>query len=779
MSNMKIKALITVFALCALLSSCSMTKVIPEDKSLLSANEIVFNGKQPEELSDLSKYIKQTPKKGIFGYQFSVALYNTGKGTGKGWDKIAEKMGTPPLIFDEDLVESSVKNMLNHMKFKGFYDSKITSSVNTEKKRTKVTYTVTPGKRYIIDTVTYTIPDVDMYDIMSANRKESLVKVGDWLSEDILEQESERVAEIFRNSGYFGFDKGFLFFTGDTLEHNGKSHLDIAIRDYLRSGSEKDARPHKVFTFSDVLVSTRRNFQQNRPIRISPDSSIVARRDSLLTVWRNQIDTIKYGNIKVISYSQSANLVRGKVLNRLNLIQPGEQYDEDIVEATYSRFSSLNLFSSVNIQQQEIDSSKVLTSIVLQASSVQGFKVDLQGSTNANGLLGISPAISYFHKNVFRGAELLTVGLMGDFQFKLHNNVHSTEIGLNTTLDIPRFLFAPHTWFRSRTIPHTEIGLSYSYQTRPEYTRNILSASFNYNWNIKRKYYWKVTPVQANIVRIFNLDSTFYKKLSDPYLKNSYSDHFDLGVGASFYYVSDPATKPVHDFWYIRYGLDLSGNLLSLFNSQMKKNDRGERLVWKSPYSQYFRMELSGVYTFKFGGNPNHMLAFRALGGVGKGYGNSTMLPLEKMFWGGGAYDMRGWQPRTLGPGYAPRDSAFRIPNQTGDIKLEANMEYRFPIISVVNGAVFSDLGNIWTFDRKNKATGEEADKRGVFRSSDFYKHLALDWGLGLRVDLDFAVIRLDLGFKTYNPASSEWIGPDKWLKKDNFEISFGIGYPF
>ena len=140
---------------------------------------------------------------------------------------------------------------------------------------------------------------------------------------------------------------------------------------------------------------------------------------------------------------------------------------------------------------------------------------------------------------------------------------------------------------------------------------------------------------------------------------------------------------------------------------------------------------------------------------------------------------MRGWQPRTLGPGYAPRDSAFRIPNQTGDIKLEANMEYRFPIISMLNGAVFSDLGNIWTFDRKNKETGEEVDPKGVFRTKDFYKHLAMDVGLGLRLDLDFAIIRLDLGFKTYNPATSQWTGPGEWFKKDNFELSFGIGYPF
>ena len=768
-----------LFSLSAGLYSCSMTKIIPEGQSMLVKNEIEYEGKKPEELHDLDNYIKQTPKSGIFGFQFPVALYNTSKGTGRGWDKIAEKMGRPPLIFDQGLVQSSISNMLNHIKYKGFYHSTVTADIHTENKKTKVVYKVRPGNRYIIDSITYTIPVVDMYDIMSANQSGTLVKPGDILSEDRLEKESERLAQIYRNSGYYGFDKGYFYFTGDTLSHDGKSSLNMEIKDYPRSGTEKDARPHKVYSFGKVLISTRRNFQQSGLVRMGSDSVDVARRDSLLRVWRSQIDTLEYNSINLIHFSRGGNLVRRKVLDRLNLIVPGNQYDESVVENTYSRFSSLNLFSSVNIQQQEVDSSKVQTLITLQAGNVQGFKVDLQGSTNSNGLLGISPSISYFHKNLFRGAELLTVSVMGDFQFKFNSNIHSTELGLSATLDIPRFLLAPSGWFKSRTIPHTEIMGSFSYQTRPEYTRNIISGSYTYSWNIRRKLFIKATPLRANIVRIYDIDSTFLEYLSDPYLKNSFSDHFDMGVGANIYYTSDPSAKPKNNYYYFRYSLDLSGNVISLFNGSLKKNDKGERLIWNSPYSQYFRTELSGVYTFKFGGNPNHMLAARVLGGVGKGYGNSSILPLEKMFWGGGAYDMRGWQPRTLGPGYAPRDSAFTIPNQTGDIKLEANLEYRFPIASMFNGAVFTDLGNIWTFKRKAKPGETEPNPKGFFRTKDFYRHLGWDVGAGLRLDLDFAVIRLDIGFKTFNPATSEWTGPGKWFKKDNFEISFGIGYPF
>lgn len=775
---------ILLYAVATLIAaSCSMTRNLPEDQSILVKNNVEFNGDKPEELQDLKKYIKQSPKNGIFGWQPGVALYNSANGKGKLWDKIARGMGREPLIFDEDLVASSVKNMLNHMEFQGFYNSTINTSVEKNNKKTTVNYYVTPGKRYIIDTVTYSVEDVDLMDLLSANQKGTLVKRGEFLSENILDKESERLAKIFRNSGYYGFDKNFFFFTGDTLSHNDKSHLDISIKEYRRTEKSEDARPHRVFEFDSVIISANRTFLQSASTirsELQMDSETLARRDSLLRVWRTRIDTVKYKNINLVEFQGSPNLVRKKVLNRLNLIKPGTQYDERVVENTYSRFASVNLFNTVNIQQEESSPSKVKTSISLQAGALQGYKLNLEGSTNSNSLLGLSPAISYFHKNLFNGAELFTISLMGDFQFKLrHKSQHSLEFGASTSLDIPKFLFAPDSWFHSATLPHTELNASINYQTRPEYRRNIISGRFGYTWSIRRKLQFKISPVQANIIKIYDIDSIFYAWLSDPFLKESYRSHFDLGTGASIYYTSDPASNPVHNYFYIKYRIDLAGNVLSLFNSSMKKNEDGEHLIWKTPYSQYHRHELSAVYTIKFGKDPSHMVAFRVLGGMGKGYGNSHILPLEKLFWGGGAYDMRGWQSRTLGPGSAPRDTAYTIPNQTGDIKLEANVEYRFPMFWILKGALFADAGNVWTFDHSKKLKDAEIDKRGVFRTSDFYKHIALDWGVGARLDLTFAIIRLDLGFKTFNPATSQWNGPGRWFKKNNFQFNFGIGYPF
>jgi outer membrane protein assembly factor BamA len=778
-----------------LLASCSMTRVIPNDQSLLRSNKIEimntpsYSGAllsrlgQKESISDLQKYIKQTPNSSVLGINPFINIYNSGNGSGKGWDKFVKKIGQAPVIFDPDLVESSKTNMVNHLQFKGYYNSKIRDSIETQNKKTHVTYFVYPGRRYIIDSILYSIKDTALLKIMLADTCNSLIKRGKILSEDLLEQESARMSLVYRNRGYYGFTKNYFFYKGDTLSHDGLAHLNIAIEDFTRNETPKEAKPHRVYTFGDVYIAPMRNFQRRMRMPKSTDSVEIARRDSMISVIRSQIDTIKYRRINVIGLNKktgSTLLLRRKVLNRMNMIRPGEKYNVDNVSSTYQRFSSMGLFSSVNVGLTEIDSSKVKTDIKLMANTLQGYKVNLQGSTNSNGLFGISPTLSYYHKNLFRGGELFSVSVMGDFQFKPNSNVHSTELGISTSLSVPNFLLAPDSWFQSKTIPRTEIITAYSYQKRPEYTRNIISASYGYTWTAYGKWFFKANLIQANIVKLYNLDSTFYNKLNDPFLRNSYKDHFDLGVGGNVYFTTDASTNPAHSFFYFRYALDLSGNLISLFDKNFAHNEYGEKLIWHSPYSQYYKMELSGVYTIKLGQNKSHMVAMRLLGGVGRGYGNSSVLPFEKLFWGGGAYDLRGWQPRTLGPGYAQIDTAWRISNQTGDIKLEANVEYRFPMFWILRGALFADAGNIWTFDRgTDSATGEKTDYAGIFRGKDFYKHIALDCGIGLRLDLSFALLRLDLGFKTFDPAASAWKGPGSWFKHNNFEFSFGIGYPF
>ena len=209
----------------------------------------------------------------------------------------------------------------------------------------------------------------------------------------------------------------------------------------------------------------------------------------------------------------------------------------------------------------------------------------------------------------------------------------------------------------------------------------------------------------------------------------------------------------------------------------MKKNENGERLIWDSPYSQYYRTEISTVYTWKLGKKENHSIAARFLAGVGVGYGNSLSMPFEKLFWAGGAYSLRAWQARTVGPGYAQIDTTFTIPNQTGDMRLEANIEYRFPLFWNFEGAVFMDAGNVWNI-KDHTEEGEER-REGLFRFNNFYRHIAADWGFGIRLDLNFVLLRLDMGIKLYDPAENDWKGPASFLDKGNYGVQFGVGYPF
>ena len=261
--------------------------------------------------------------------------------------------------------------------------------------------------------------------------------------------------------------------------------------------------------------------------------------------------------------------------------------------------------------------------------------------------------------------------------------------------------------------------------------------------------------------------------MEDLFLQNAFSNHFDVGVGGMLYYTTDASAIPKRTYHYARLNFDVSGNVISLFNSAMPVDERtGQHTIWNVPYAQYVRGELSLGQTLRLGNREGQAVAFRFLVGAGYGYGNSTTVPFEKQFYAGGASSMRGWQARALGPGSVEPYEYFLIPSQTGDFKLEANVEYRFPIVWKLEGALFADVGNVWDL-RKNE----------WFQGSNFsFDTIAADWGMGIRVNLDFILVRIDLGTKVYEPCrpvDERLIGPAEWLKRDNYALHFGVGYPF
>ena len=471
-----------------------------------------------------------------------------------------------------------------------------------------------------------------------------------------------------------------------------------------------------------------------------------------------------------ISYPKSLK-IKESVLKNLNTVYPGDPYSEEIVSRTYSRLSSLSLFNSVNVGLTQSGEDRVDCEINLSPARLQGFKLDLQASSNSIGLFGISPQLSFFHRNIFRGGETLNLSFMGNFQFKPGSDIRSTELGVSSGINIPRFLFLPDRWF-PRNVPRTEFTASYNYQDRPEYRRNIISFSYGYTGS-HRNLYYQFQPVQLSIVRIFNMSDDFLATLlTNPFFWNAYIDHFVVGTGGMLYYTTDASVNPQGGYHYARLQVNTAGNALRLFNSIMAKDEQGRGIIWNTPYSQFVRAELSLGKTWRFGRNDGQALATRLLAGAGKAYGNSSFLPFEQQFYSGGANSMRGWQARSVGPGTAPNDDFFIIPNQTGDMKLEANLEYRFKTFWKIQGALFVDAGNIWTLDAD--------DEDGRFTWNNFTKGIAADWGIGVRVDLNFILVRLDMGLVTRDPSrENPWVGPDGWFHRNGHAIHFGVGYPF
>ena len=713
-----------------LAAGCSTTRVLAPDESRLAENKVIITNDMTYNPANLTPYIKQKPNG---KWQPMLFVYNWQNGKGKGWDRFCQKLGQPPVVFDPDLVEDSVESMLDHLRYQGYYYSTIEPKTTEKKQIAKVEYDVTLGKQFPIRDIEYQVRDTALAALMASDSAHFTVQRGDYLSEENLESESERLSAYFRNNGYWGFSKNYFFFYADTTTHPDQADLIVKLENYTRNEKEENAREHRRYTIGNVALMP-----------------------------------------------QPGMRVRQKFLHNLNQLQPGEPYSEEKINQVYNRFSSIPLFSSVNmmLRESDYDSSAVDCRILLQQARLQSVKVNLEGSFNSTGLFGVTPSLSYSHKNLFGGGEVFSLGFRGNFQFMFSSPTRATELAVTTGLKIPWYPdFIQRMPFIN--LPQMDINFAYNYQNRPEYTRNIVTGKYGFSWNIGKRFYYQVYPVQLSAVNATRLDSTFIANIHDPYLKNSFRSHLDVGGGGTFYYTTNTAVNPKTTYFYTRLQYDVSGNVPSLLGLTgiFKKGEHGENLIAGIPYAQYVRAEVQAVGTFRIGEMSQYALAVRALAGAGYAYGNSMSLPFEKLFYAGGASSMRGWRARSVGPGMAPRDTSFAIANQSGDMHLETNIEMRFPMFWKLEGAVFADIGNVWNIGSAH-VEGESRDPSSLFSFKNLFRSTAANIGLGARVDLGMVLIRFDMGLKVYDPALQEWMGINDWFQ-GNYAFHFGIGYPF
>ena len=733
--NMSKKALIVgLLALLVMAAGCSTTKMLAEDELRLAENKVVITNGPTYNPSNLTPYIKQKSNHYVFGkWHPGLYIYNWQNGKGKGWDRFCQKIGQAPVVYEEGMVGQSIKSMVDHLTYQGYYNSTIEAHPQVKNGTVRVEYDVTLGKQFPIRDIEYVVKDTTLAGLMAADSSNFTVQPGDYLSEENLEKESERLSSLFRNNGYWGFSKNYFFFYADTSTRRDEADLIVKLENYTRNESEEAAREHRQYTIGNVAIMP-----------------------------------------------QPGMRVRQKFLQNLNQLKPGELYSEEKINREYDRYASIPLFSSVNmmLRESDYDSTAVDCRILLQQARLQALKLNLEGSFNSTGLFGVTPALSYSHKNIFGGGEVFTLGFRGNFQFMFRDPTRAIELSVNSGLKIPWY---PDFILRMPFVnqPQMDINLTYSFQNRPEYTRNIVTGLYGFNWNIAKKFYYQFHPIQLSVVNTTRLDSTFMARLVDPYLKNSFRSHFDLGGTGTFYFTTNTKVNPKVTYFYTRFQYDVSGNMMSLLGKTglFKKGERGEDLIFGIPYSQYVRAEMQAVGTFRIGDVGQYALAVRALAGAGYAYGNSVSLPFEKLFYAGGASSMRGWRARSVGPGMAPRDTSFAIANQSGDMHLEANVEMRFPLFWKLEGAVFADIGNVWNIGADD-LDGQSRDPRSLFSFKNLFRSTAMDVGLGARVDFGMVLIRFDLGLKVYDPSKQEFMGINDWVQ-GNYAFHFGIGYPF
>lgn len=706
------------------LAACSTTRALQEGEYLLRKNTLKVNDRSFN-TNSLNSYIAQKPNTYVLGLNPLLSIYNWA-GTGEGcMQRFLRRLGTAPVVYKASQVQESMNRMTKHLDYMGYYGSKVESDVRVKGRKVYVSYYVTLGRRYEISAIDYVIPSYGTFrQDFEADLPNSSLQEGQFLSESSLEAEAERSARYFRDQGYFGFTKSYYAFEADTLSSDGTARLQVAIRDFALGDDPSSAQEHRKYTLGKVSI----NYPEDLAIRPG-------------------------------------------VLENLNMLRPGQPYSEKAVNDTYTRFTSVNMLSGVNVNVSPVSADQADCDISLRYGRLQGFKTNLEASVNSTGLIGISPQLSYYHKNIFHGGEVLNLGLKGNFQFKPNDSTSSTEVSVSTSLRFPQFIGLPNRFFKGPYIPRTDISLAFNYQSRPEYRRSVIASAFTYNGRLSDRLFYQFSPIRVNISHIFDIDREFYFSLLDNlYLLQVYSDNFDMGVSGMLYYTTDASAIPTRPYHYARLSVDLSGNVLSLFNNLMPAN-AGQHLIWNTPYAQYIRGELQLGKTFRFGWKDRHSLALRFLVGAGYGYGNSYSQPLDKMFYCGGSTSMRGWQARTLGPGTSkPLTSFFVIPTQLGESKMEANLEYRFPLFWKFEGAAFVDAGNIW--DLSDEGDGEAFSLEGI----------GLDWGLGLRLNIDFILLRLDAGFRLHDPArdaGARWLQPRQWFASDGMAFHFGVGYPF
>ena len=797
-------------------SSCSITKHVPEDEFLLRKVKIEFlnsnnsNTISKEELYDL---LLQKPNRKVFSnFRFYLRLYNLSnqqridqkivkkqikidkvnlkikqqnrsslildsnyiqkplKERKLAFGERIQNTGEAPVIYSALKLNRTKEQLKNYLFNKGYFKNEITDSTTVlDNGQIDIQYFIHLREPMYLSSIKYQCPEILISSYLDSIESNSFLKKGAIFDTDNLLKERNRINDFLTNSGFYNFNKEFIYFDIDTNYVSKTVNITLGIQNYKKidkiNNSFQDLT-HKQFKISKVNIQIGDSSKFNNIAKL---------------------DSIENSFFKIVNY-QPINF-KSKVFKNSIFFKKDDYYKKSVAQQTYRSLISLGLFKYVNISFDTLTDNKLVGNIELTPSKTQNLSLSLDG-TNNERLFGFQGGIDYFHNNLFHGGEKILISLKSSFEIQLlltdsketgiSNKPNTTEFGPEFHFYLPKYLLINKIGnLRKHINPITEFTGAFNIQDRPDYYRRNQELSFGWVFHENKTTTWHINPLLISIVDI-EINSDFQNQIesyNDQYILSSFQDHVVAGGVFSFEYNGQNLSY-ISNSLYFKTTFESAGGTLFNFHELINKDknpltDSYDFLGIRYAHFQKATLDLR----YYQGLSDRSKIVYRIYSGVGIPKKNlSDALPFEKSFFAGGSNSLRAWRARSLGPGSYFEDSTRY--DKIGDIKFEGNVEARFPISKWIEGAFFVDFGNIWLIGY------DSLRPEGKFNWNNVLDDIAIGTGFGLRLNFEFFILRADLAIPFKNPGipkdNNQWIFKSE-KRDDHFSplLNLGIGYPF
>jgi outer membrane protein assembly factor BamA len=759
MSFLKNHIILTVAIL--FLASCNITKKVPPGDALYTGASVKVDGpelskKEKKSIaSDLSSLARPTPNKKILGIRFKLFFYNLGL--------FKKKLGEPPVLLSDLNLEYNEKVLQSTLENQGFFQASVQGDTVTKKRMAKAIYTVKTGYQYTINEVGFPQDSGVLNSTIRETADKSFLEKGDPFNLDMIKGERERIEAYVKERGFYYFDPDNLVVKTDTTIGSHRANLYVQVKPSTPPQAKNVYRINDVFIYPNYRLTSAANATATDTLKDNAEY---------------------YKGYYVVSGRRK--LYKPRLFEQSMQFDPGDVYSRTDHGQTLSRLVNLNLFKFVKNRFEVvpgIDTPKLNVYYYLTPFPKKSIRAEVNANTKSNNLTGSSLTLGWRNRNTFKGGELFSIDATGGFEVQYSSRLKGYNTyrgGIEGNLVFPRFLIP---FFNIETkggyVPKTNIQLGYDLlNKRKLYTMQSFRANFGYSWKETAQKEHVFNPIAINYVQPLLITPEYEDSAAkNRTLLKAVEKQFIIGSNYNYSFNEMQGRPIMSGGWYINGLLDLSGNILGLVTGANVKKGRPKE-IFNAQFSQYVKFEADIRRYFKLSSKASW--ANRFIWGVGVPYGNSLSLPYIKQFFIGGTNSIRAFRSRSLGPGtYQDTTSTTFLPDQSGDIKLEFNTELRAKLFSIVHGALFIDAGNIWLYN-------EDPDKKGSKFTSKFMSQLAVGAGAGLRFDISFLVIRLDVAFPLRKPylQDKQWVidqikfNNATW-RKENIVFNLGIGYPF